>query len=121
MRRVAATTSYKVDFAPKPAVPEPEPKPETPRSARLLALAHSIERRVRSGELRSYAHAACELGLTRARVGQITNLLLLAPEIQAEILEPTASTRPVTERQLRDIVVEPDWHTQRAMWREAYE
>jgi hypothetical protein len=42
--------------------------------ARLLSLAHEIERRIRAGELDDLAKAARVLGLTRARVTQIVNL-----------------------------------------------
>jgi hypothetical protein len=58
-------------------------------------------------------------GLTRARVTQISNLVLLAPAIQAEILAmpPVTEGRdPTTERSLRGIVAEPVWERQVAMW-----
>ncbi len=90
-----------------------------PRVARLLALAHRLDEQIRSGELRDLADAARRLGLTRARVTQIMNLLLLAPEIQEAIVElsPIKSGRdPVTERSLRPIVAEPDWERQEAAW-----
>ncbi len=118
-RRVAAVSSYTVEFGmtPKPAKPASESR--LPRVARLLALAHSIDRRIRDGELRDLAHAADVLGLTRARITQITNLLLLAPEIQEAILDlpPTTGRDLVTERQLRAIIAQSDWHRQRAQWR----
>jgi hypothetical protein len=87
--------------------------------ARLLALAHEIERRIRAGELDDLAHAARVFGLTRARVTQIVSLTLLAPAIQAEILAlpPVAVGRdPITERTLRPIVAEPVWERQVASW-----
>ena len=87
--------------------------------ARLLALAHEIERRVRAGELGDLAHAARVLGLTRARVTQVVNLTLLAPEIQEAILAMppvTAGRDAITERTLRPIVAQPNWETQRALW-----
>jgi hypothetical protein len=87
--------------------------------ARLLAFAHEIERRIRAGELDDLAHAARVLGLTRARVTQIANLALLAPEIQEEILAMPPVTRgreAVTERRLRRIVAEANWETQRELW-----
>ena len=90
-----------------------------PRVARHLALAHEIERRVRAGELTDLAHAARAFGLTRARVTQIMNLLLLAPTIQAQILAlpPVARGRdPITERTLRPTVAEADWNQQRVLW-----
>jgi hypothetical protein len=87
--------------------------------ARLLALAHEIERRIRAGELDDLAHAARAFGLTRARITQIVSLTLLAPAIQAEILAlppVTVGRDPITERTLRPIVAEPVWATQRARW-----
>ena len=56
------------------------------RTARLLALAHHIDRLVEEGRLRDYAEAAGVLGLTRARVTQVMNLMLLAPEIQDAVV-----------------------------------
>jgi len=88
--------------------------------ARLLALAHEIERRVRVGELDDLAHVARVFGLTRARVTQIVSLTLLAPPIQAEILAlpPVPVGRDaITERTLRPIVAEPVWERQVAAWR----
>ena len=119
-RSVAATASYTVQFGPAPK-PEPEPHGRVPRVARTLALAHHVERKIRDGELRDLAHAAEVLDLTRARVTQITNLLLLAPEIQEAVLNLPLVTNgrdPVTERQLRPITAEPDWNKQLSMWRQ---
>jgi len=87
--------------------------------ARQLALAHEIERRIRASELDDLAHAARAFGLTRARVTQIVNLTLLAPQIQAEILAlppVTVGRDRITERTLRPIVAEAVWERQMAMW-----
>ena len=93
----------------------------SPGVAHLLALAHQIDRKVRDGELRDYAHAAKLLGLTRARVSQICGLTLLAPAIQEAILAlPDTRPDPVTERQLREIVREPLWERQIAVWMRVY-
>ena len=53
----------------------------------MLALAHYIERQVEDNAIPDYAAAARALGLTRARITQITGLLLLAPEIQERVLD----------------------------------
>ena len=93
----------------------------TPRVARLLAFAHEIDRRVYAGELSDLAHAARAFGLTRARVTQVVNLLLVAPEIQASILEMLLAANgrdAVTERMLRPLLAEPVWQRQIAMWNE---
>ena len=54
--------------------------------ARRIALGHHIEDLVERGELRDYAEAAERLGITRARLTQVCNLTLLAPDIQASVL-----------------------------------
>jgi len=123
MNAAPARTVLRVDFAPpRPQRATVPAKGRIPRLARLLALAHRIDALVQAGELRDLADAARILGLTRARVTQIMNLLLLAPEIQAEILElpPTMGRDVVTERQLRPIVAEPDWSRQFVLWRQLH-
>ena len=120
MTRAATRTVLRVDFAPeRPQSRSQAPTSRISRVARLLALAHRIEEMVRDGELDDLADAARRLDLTRARVTQITNLLLLAPEIQEAILDMPLITNgrdPVTERQLRRIVAEADWNQQMEIW-----
>ncbi len=87
-----------------------------PRVTRLLALAHKIDRRIRSGEIRDWAEAARLMGVTRARMTQLAHLLLLAPKIQEGILTLSKVTQgpdPVTERALRMAVAEVDWRSQK--------
>ena len=86
------------------------PKPNGPsRAARMLALAHHIERQIEDGAIPDYATAARALGLTRARLTQIMNLLLLGPEVQKCVLLGEAKT---TERSLRSTSAEADWNAQ---------
>ncbi len=119
MRSVAATSSYTVEFRrPRPEL-APEPQGRVPRVARLLALAHRIDQMIAAGELKDLAHAAKLTGLTRARVTQVCNLLLLAPEIQEAILDlpPVVKGRdPITEREMRAIVAEVEWNRQSQLW-----
>ena len=59
--------------------------------------------------------------ISRARLTQILNLTLLAPEIQEAILFLPTIQRgpdPIKERDLRSIAAEPDWQKQRRMWRQ---
>jgi len=120
VRPAPVTTTHLVDFAPRPAPrPTGAPTGRVPRVARLLALAHKVDAMVRAGELRDLAHAARVMGLTRARVTQVMNLLLLAPEIQEAILTLPPVTKgrdTVTERTLRRIVAEAEWDRQRLLW-----
>ena len=88
------------------------------RVAQMLALAHRIERQIAAGELADRAEAARQLGLTRARVTQLCDLLLLAPEIQEEILhlESVGGVEPLSARALRPLVKELRWDEQRGAW-----
>ena len=86
--------------------------------ARLLALAHRLDEMIRVGELRDLVDAARACGITRARMTQIMNLLLLAPAIQEAILtiQITEGRDPISERSLRSVVAEPDWEQQQKLW-----
>ena len=105
--------------------PEPEPQPERerpgtiPRVSRLLALAHHIQELLDTGEVKNLAEVPRRGHVTRARVTQIMNLLLLAPDIQEEIvfLPPTKEgDDKVTERSVRAAVAEPSFVNQRYIW-----
>ena len=112
------TTTHTVAF--KAAVPTAAPTGHVPRVARVLASAHEIDGMIQRGELRDLADAARALGLTRARVTQITNLLLLAPAIQEAVLDlphVEQGRDPITERSLQRIVAEPNWNLQLQIWK----
>ena len=100
-RPALGRTAPKVARSPKPRGPS--------RTARMLALAHHIEREIDAGAIPDYAAAARALGVTRARITQIANLLLLAPEIQARI---AIGELALSERGLRRVSAEPDWNAQ---------
>ena len=90
-----------------------------PRVARLLALAHRMDRLVRDGQVKNYADLARVGHAGRSRISQILNLLLLAPDLQEVVLflPRTVSGRdPMTERQLRRVVAIQDWEEQRRLW-----
>jgi hypothetical protein len=71
---------------------EPEGRP--PRIARLMALAHKLDRMVRSGEVTSYGELARLCQISPARLTQIMVLLHLAPSIQEYLLFLSAVTLP---------------------------
>lgn len=101
-----------------PAEPRP-PLRRPARVAQMLALAHRIERQIAAGDFADRADAARKLGLTRARVTQLCDLLLLAPDIQEEILhlESVDGIEPLSARALRPLVRELEWRRQRDGWR----
>ncbi len=57
-----------------------------PRITRLMALAIHFDGLIQPGALTNYAELARLGNVTRARVTQIMNLLMLAPAIQEELL-----------------------------------
>ena len=61
--------------------------------------------------------------VTRARITQIMDLLLLAPDIQEALLHlpPTDGRDPITLRELRYVTQVPVWAEQRARWAEIRE
>ena len=99
----------------------PRPAGRIPRVARLMALAIHLEDLVHSGQAKDYATLAKVGHVTRARMTQIINLTLLAPDIQEAILflpRVRQGRDPIVERDLRPIVATADWQQQREMWRQ---
>jgi hypothetical protein len=93
---------------PKPAMEVPM---RIPRIARLMALAIKFQDMVDRGEVRDYADIARLGYVTRARLTQIMNLLLLAPDIQEAVLFGDVSLK--CERDLRAVVKMVYWTEQR--------
>ncbi len=86
-----------------------------------MALAIKFQEMVDRGEVRDYADLA-RLGLvTRARLTQIMNLLLLAPGIQEEIMGigAAAEQKIIAERHVRSVVKFVLWERQRRAWMQA--
>ena len=115
---VGPVATYKVTFAQlhRTAIPAPAPPPPIPRLTRMLVLAHKIDGMINAGEIRDWADAARLVGVTRARMTQIGNLLLLSPSLQGAILDLSVGhnvgTR-ATERSLRQVARTPPWIHQR--------
>lgn len=84
----------------------------------MLALAHELQGLIDRGEIADRALLADQIGLTRARLTQILDLVLLAPDIQEAVLLSVAPPlgQQVTERQLRRVAREPSWAAQQPIW-----
>jgi hypothetical protein len=99
---------------------ESEPALERiPRISRYMALAIHFEDLIRQGVVTDYADLARLGHVTRARVTQIMNLRLLAPEIQEELLlgEKSCDDRtPIQLKSLQFIARVSSWRTQRKLW-----
>ncbi len=106
-------------FTDEPPAP-PESEPLRPlRAARMLALAHRLQAMIDAGEVEDRASLARHLGFTRARITQLLDLLLLAPDIQEALLDMQVppGRDPFTEHDLRQVVRAPLWAEQRERWR----
>jgi hypothetical protein len=86
------------------------PGPQPARVAVMLALAHKIQEAIDAGKLKDMAEAARRLGLTRARVSQLLDLTLLAPDIQERLLFGQSGW---CERTLRRVSETQVWRHQR--------
>ena len=92
---------------------------KVPRIARLLALAHRFQGMLDRGEVASMAEIARLGRVSRARVTQIMDLLLLAPDIQDEVLYFPATKHgrdAVTLREMRAVCEAAQWAEQRERW-----
>ena len=98
--------------------PEPQPRPTGPSAiARRIALAHHIEGLIERGELKGYADAASRLGLSRARLTQVCDLALLAPDIQTAVL--LGQVQP-HDHQLREVGRYRLWADQKRVFRRLF-
>jgi hypothetical protein len=91
-----------------------------PRVAKLVALASRMQSMLDSRQVESYQQLA-ELGrISQPRMTQIMNLLLLAPDIQEELLylpEIIRGKATIHEKLLRPLTMQIDWRVQRKMWK----
>jgi hypothetical protein len=107
--------SSRVTLTEEPPLPEPEPVRRPAKVARMLALAHHLQSAIDRGLVADRAAVARKLGLTRARVTQLLDLLLLAPDLQVAVLalEAVDGAEPMAERTLRALAHAGTWTEQR--------
>lgn len=102
-----------------PTLPDPRVPVRSPaKVARMLALAHHLQRLIDEGLVPDRAALARKLGLTRARVTQLLDLLLLAPDLQVAVLDLEAvdGIEPMVERALRTVAHAGSWAEQCEAW-----
>jgi hypothetical protein len=101
---------------------EPQPPPPTgrvPRVSRLMALALRFQGLLQQGLIADYATLARLGHVSRARVTQIMNLAVLAPDIQETLLFLPRTERgrdPLRLRHLQPLTRIADWGEQRKRW-----
>ncbi len=113
-RQRARRVSFRSEAPPPPREPTRRPA----KVAQLLALAHHLEHGLRTGALADQASIARALGFSRARITQLLDLTLLAPDIQEAVLrmEAVDGVEPLHERTLRALAHEGVWAEQRRTW-----
>ncbi|MFW6336899.1 MAG: hypothetical protein ACOC3G_07205 [Phycisphaeraceae bacterium] len=107
------------------AGPPPQPEPtdsvgQVHRISKLMALAIRFGQLLRDGVVADQSELARLAHVTQPRMTQIMNLLHLAPDIQEEVLTlqcVTSGRDPVTEWDLRAVVRNAAWATQRREWK----
>ena len=107
------------EIAAAPTAAPDLPTVRVPRVARLMALALRLDELIRTGAVRDQAEVARVGRVSRARVSQIMNLLLLAPDLQEQLLfleRPAAGVAGVILADVQAIAREPNWRRQRKMW-----
>jgi len=116
--RFEFTVDLKKVKHPKPTGQDPQIKKE-PRLRQSLILAHQLQSLFREGKASDYTQVAKWLNVTHARICQLLNLVLLAPEIQEEILlSGEDEIDQLTEHRIQKIPMTVDWQKQKEMWKE---
>jgi hypothetical protein len=104
-------------------VRKPEPVGHVPRVARVLALAHHFDSLIEQCLVKDYAEIAQSAHMTRARVTQIMYLKFLAPDLQEQLVElPMQQGKDqLSENDVRQIALIPEWAMQRRQWQQLRE
>lgn len=90
-----------------------------PRLSRLMSLAIHFEGLLARGEVTDMADLARLGHVSRARITQIMNLRILAPDIQEDLLflPRTRTARDALKyADICPLTTEPDWAEQRRIW-----
>lgn len=99
--------------------PEKPTPGRLPRITKMMALAIRLDHLIKSGQVTDQAELARVGHVSRARLTQIMDLNLLAPDIQEHVLfldsiEP--HSRLPLEREVREIATLLNWAVQRSIW-----
>ncbi len=100
---------------------KPQVVGRTPRIAKLMALAIRFEGLIADGTVSDYSELAELAQVSRARITQIMNLNLLAPDIQEKLLfmELFRTGRDtLILMEVQSVALEIDWKRQHPLWAE---
>jgi hypothetical protein len=101
--------------------PEQPTPGRLPRITKMMALAIRLDQLLRTGQVKDQAELARIGHVSRARLTQIMDLNLLAPDIQEQLLfltEQIPNPYSISEKQLRAMVSTGfHWSKQRVAWK----
>lgn len=100
--------------------PEQPTPGRLPRITKMMALAIRLDHLIKTGQVTDQAELARVGHVSRARLTQIMDLNLLAPDIQEEILFFEVSKVPpplLLERSIRAVALIANWNKQRKIWK----
>ncbi len=106
-----------VEAGSKPEHPTPG---RIPRITKMMALAIRLDHLIKSGQVTDQAELARVGHVSRARLTQIMDLNLLAPDIQEELLffgDSLSALAVPIERSVRNIAKMASWSSQRRCWK----
>jgi hypothetical protein len=95
---------------------------KVPKSRKLnlrnsLLLAYQMQDYIETGKVKALVDFCKWINISHSRICQIIKLLLLAPDIQEEILlKDTELFIRLTERYIRKIPLQVIWQQQRVLW-----
>jgi hypothetical protein len=99
--------------------PEQPTPSRLPRITKMMALAIRLDHLIKSGQVTDQAELARVGHVSRARLTQIMDLNLLAPDIQESIIFldalGTCNTIP-QEQDIRSMTKQLSWRVQRTLW-----
>jgi len=112
------TLASRVDFVRTAPRPPREPTRRPAKVAQMLALAHHLQNAIDRGLVADRTTVAARLGVTKARITQLLDLTLLAPDLQEAVLamEAVDGVEPMSELALRQVAQMRDWAEQRRRW-----
>jgi hypothetical protein len=92
------------------------PTTRIPRITKMMALAIRFDHLIKTGQVKDQSELARLGQVSRARLTQIMDLLLLAPDIQEEVLFWSFETITIHEKELQRIGKCHNWKSQRTAW-----
>lgn len=83
-----------------------------------MALAIRFEGMLRSGEVGDYSELASRYGVDRGRISRVMHLRLLAPDLQEQLLSPSAVPDNLSLKHILPVCKITSWKVQRKYFKQ---